>query len=256
MLLRNHIAYKFLTDEAFLMRLLFVVAKPEMERLEKNGVDGLDKQDLFTIGGLGGVLMPQDQKAYYITDTVHKALDLIKVGKLDWTIFNNQPDKKLTFIFGDSRLLRVNIRDISIDFFYLSGYKEDKLKYLQFYIDKKTGTASTEFRGLDDSALKLECYRLLCFMFFSKNEERVVKAGTSYGTRKQVDALSNDLPYPVTIVNTNWNITSIRTDGFNVSGHFRLQPCGVGFMDRKFVFIQPFKKKGYIRKATNLTHAA
>jgi len=134
---------------------------------------------------------------------------------------------------------------------YLGGAREDRLTYLQFFIDKNTGTASLEFRGLNDEDVKLETYRLLCFFFFSKNEERIVNAGKSYGTKKQHDALSNDLDVPVTIINSNWNVTSIRTDGFAVSGHFRLQPCGVRNEDRKMIFIEPFMKNGYIRKATN-----
>lgn len=236
-------------DENFLQRLLKVVMPKEMNRLKKVGTDGLEKDEILGIGTLGGVLLPENQKAYYITNTIHNLLSLIKIKNYDWSIFK-QIDKKYTFIFTQSRLLRVNFRDTSIDFFYLGGTTEDKLSYLQFYIDRKTGIASTEFRGLDDSAMKAECYRLLCFFFFSENDERIVNAGKSYGTRKQDDALSNDLNVPVTIVNSNWNITSIRTAGFNVSGHFRLQPCGPQFSDTKMIFIEPFKKHGYVRRAT------
>lgn len=249
MQLRNHIAYKFLMDDDFLNRLFRVIMPEEMRRLKEGGVNNLAKDEVLGIGTYGSILLPKNQKAYYITNTVHNLLGLIKVKNLDWNIFN-QVDKKYTFIFTQSRLLRVNFRDTSIDFFYLGGTNEDKLSYLQFFIDRKTGIASTELRGLDDTAMKLESYRLLCFFFFSQNEERIVSPGKSYGTRKQDDALSNDLNVPVTIVNSNWNITSIRTEGFNVSGHFRLQPCGPQFSDIKMIFIEPFKKNGYVRRAT------
>jgi hypothetical protein len=92
-------------------------------------------------------------------------------------------------------------------------------------------------------------YSLLCFFYLSENEEIVVNGGKSYGTRKQADALSNDSNVPVTIINSRWNITSIRTEGFGVRGHFRLQPCGPGLQDTKMIFINPFEKHGYVRKA-------
>ena len=82
-------------------------------------------------------------------------------------------------------------------------------------------------------------------MYLSENEEMTIPAGAKYGTRKS-GKIINSLPFPVTTVTSKWNITSIRTDGFEVSGHLRLQPTNAG---TKMIFIAPFMKHGYKRTA-------
>jgi hypothetical protein len=47
----------------------------------------------------------------------------------------------------------------------------------------------------------------------------------------------------------SWYTTIIRNEGFNVRGHFRLQPCGKGKQDKKLIYIHEFRKHGYIRRA-------
>lgn len=46
-----------------------------------------------------------------------------------------------------------------------------------------------------------------------------------------------------------WYTTIIRTEGFSVRGHFRLQPCGKGKQDKKLIYIHEFQKHGYVRRA-------
>lgn len=58
--------------------------------------------------------------------------------------------------------------------------------------------------------------------------------------------------------NSNLNITfcdtlwkqRINTDGFKVRGHFRLQPCGTDWKEKKLIWIEEFQKHGYNRRAT------
>ena len=40
---------------------------------------------------------------------------------------------------------------------------------------------------------------------------------------------------------------SIRTESFKVTGHWRFQPCGVGMLERKLIWIDTFEKSGYVR---------
>ena len=51
-----------------------------------------------------------NQKAFYITDTILHKIDMLKVkpkgGHFDWSIFNNLPDQKKTFIYSDNSLIR------------------------------------------------------------------------------------------------------------------------------------------------------
>lgn len=85
-------------------------------------------------------------------------------------------------------------------------------------------------------------------MFLSENEEVILMPNQKSGTKKS-GKIINQLKVPLTIVDSKWNITSINNTGFDVSGHFRLQPYGVGMQETKMIFIEPFRKNGYVRKA-------
>lgn len=261
MQLRNHIANRFLTDAKFLYEIVKSLMPEEFEKMLRNEVNEDEAQRLHVLFGL---ISNDQQKAYYITNTVVDKLDMLKVSTrnwvYDWTVFKNIAGCKLTFIFKDNSLLRVWIHDHVIQFFkcsYKYYSKEDQLKHkvpgevllTQLYIDRDTGELADNFFQVGSKDMEDTFYKLLCFFFLSENEEIIVNPGKSYGTKKQHDALSNDTNLPVTIINSCWNITSIRTEGFDVRGHFRLQPCGPGLSDTKMIFIQPFKKEGYVRKA-------
>lgn len=59
----------------------------------------------------------------------------------------------------------------------------------------------------------------------------------------------NQSDYSFEIMDSTWFTTLVKSDAFKVRGHFRLQPCGEAFKDRKLVWIKDFKKEGYTRKA-------
>lgn len=59
----------------------------------------------------------------------------------------------------------------------------------------------------------------------------------------------NETDHSIEIMDSTWFVTLVRSEEFKVRGHFRLQPCGEAFKDRKLVWIKDFKKEGYIRKA-------
>lgn len=228
------------------------------------GIGKGSEEDKDYLATLYHVISMHNQKAYYITDTVLDKLDMLKVSKkdgvYDWTVFKNVPDSKLTFIFRNNRLLRVlitheTIRFCHLEYTYYSA--ADKLKYrtpgtaywINFWVDRTTGYQCDHFNSVDvKGAIETMVYHLLCFFYLSENTEIIVNPGKSYGTKKQPDALCNDVNVPVTIVNSNWNITSIRTEGFDVRGHFRLQPYPSENCTR-MIFIEPFQKHGYVRKA-------
>lgn len=263
MQLRNHIAYRFLTDDHLAHELMEHAYYSEYHRM---GDDKGNEEDEGKIRSLYEVISFHHQKAYYITNTVIDKLELLKVsrkdGLYDYTIFNNVADSKLTFIFKNNSLLRMHICDDMISFCYLKyDYytAEEKLLHkvpgsilsVYFYVNRITGERCDHFAHKDVQGIEKMVYHLLCFFFLSENTEQVVAAGKSYGTKKQQDALSNDTNVPVTIVNSCWNVTSIRLEGFNVSGHFRLQPYP-SLNCTKMIFIEPYGKLGYVRKATNL----
>ncbi len=262
MQLRNHIAYRFLTDDNLAHEVLETSYPGEYYRV---GKDQGSESDIEKLRSYYEVIGLQNQKAYYITDSVINKLDLLKVsrkdGLYDYTVFKNINDCKITFIFKDNALLRMHIAGDIICFCHIhyTYYNKEEQKihksqgnsyWVNFFVNRITGEQCDHFNHIDVKTIERFVYHLLCFFFLSENTEIVVNAGKSYGTKKQPDALCNDADVPITIVNSNWNVTSIRTEGFDVSGHFRLQPCGINNSERKMIFIEPFVKHGYVRRST------
>lgn len=88
---------------------------------------------------------------------------------------------------------------------------------------------------------------LLLFMRYCEVETKIVAA------KRKADHVGqkyiNETNQPIEIVDSTWFTTIIRSEGFGVKGHFRLQPYGPALTQRKLIYIAPFEKKGYTRRA-------
>lgn len=87
----------------------------------------------------------------------------------------------------------------------------------------------------------------ICFMKYCETETKIIKPngrehhiGTKY---------VNETKSKIEIVDSTWFTTIVRSEGFNVRGHFRFQPFGAGLADRKLIWIDGFEKSGYTRTA-------
>lgn len=78
----------------------------------------------------------------------------------------------------------------------------------------------------------------------------VVPPKSSVGTIMKNNQVKNTTKIKMYRIDSTWNTTTISVGGFKVSGHFRLQRCGVNFSMVKLIFIEPFMKNHYIRKST------
>jgi hypothetical protein len=89
------------------------------------------------------------------------------------------------------------------------------------------------------------------FIFFdyAEIEEKIVKAGTKSKGISKKSGDTNLSNFDVKRIDSMYFTRIIREEGFSVSGHFRLQPCGEGLRDRKLIYINPFEKNGYTRRA-------
>jgi len=63
----------------------------------------------------------------------------------------------------------------------------------------------------------------------------------SYGTKKE-GKIKNETNKRFILVNTNWNVETISLCDVHVRGHWRLQPCGVGRSQYKYIFIDSYDK--------------
>lgn len=60
----------------------------------------------------------------------------------------------------------------------------------------------------------------------------------------------NDTQIPFTYLDSKWFTELVKSDGFSVSGHFRLQPVKKdGKWTKELIWINPFEKTGYTSKA-------
>jgi hypothetical protein len=182
----------------------------------------------------------------------------------DWTVFNTvkslmsrDMSSKFTYILPTNECIRLVCSNgyLGLCHFNFGKLTKDEirmnygnLKWCFFWINIETGHLCENWEGRDVQGIEGFVFKLMCFIYLSDNEEVIVPAGQRHGTKKS-GKIINSLPTPITIVTSKWNVTSIRTEGFDVSGHFRLQPYTTG---TRMIFIQPFRKHGYVRRAKSL----
>lgn len=91
---------------------------------------------------------------------------------------------------------------------------------------------------------------VVLFKRFAPVETKEFFAGqkTKYEGHKCI----NETKYNITYLDSKWFTNIVRSAGFGVKGHFRLQPCGVGMKDRRLIWIEAFEKTGYTAPARKL----
>lgn len=265
----NHIARRFLTDET-LMYEYAELMHSEMVRQIKLGrtLDSFEETERLKLATLFDLLGTEPHPVYLITETVHDKLDMLKVKKdvngwYDWTCFSEIQEGKKTFVLYPvpewdlGRALRIKVLHDTIEFVHVHAKKDTdndemcKSGMTFFFINRLDNSHAEHCHHKDVKTIYEFVYKLLCFVFLSENEYEEIPAGASRGTKK-TEKIKNDFPVPLIVINSKWNVTSVRTEGFNVSGHFALRRCGVGRTASKMVYIQPFRKHGYTRTAKQL----
>lgn len=274
---KNHIGYRFLTDPDFMMEGIECSA-PDVYKKLLSGVQisDLTEDEAARLKAYGHLLYTDKTKAFFVTSTVSDKLDMLKVKKnptYDWTVFDCiKQGTDYTFMFDEhlakgignksewqSGCLRV-VRgaDNGLGFMHVCFHLDEGSKlhgqalFTYYYVNIKTGEQCSDFytnKNVQD--LEELTYKMLCFIFLSENEFVEIAPGRSNGATKKQGKIVNDLSVPITIINSKWNVTSIRTEGFSVSGHFKLVWTGEGRKVSKMVFVQPYEKNGYVRKAAN-----
>lgn len=106
--------------------------------------------------------------------------------------------------------------------------------------------------NIDDITIVADIFSLVLFMKYCDLEVKEIKAGKKdihVGTKYM-----NESPYNIQILDSTWFTTIVRSEGFHVRGHFRMQPYGPNMSQRKLIWISDFDKEGYTRKAKVLEH--
>lgn len=243
MKIKNHIAYLFLSNNN--------MAHAILRQLCPNPQTEVEEKMAQTTWNL---VSTHSRMIYYITDTVMKNLDLLKVrvnkdGGLDWSVFQGRiEDGKYTYILPDNRVVRVMAYSGTRLGVCLITGGAISWRFTTAFLDRASGMKSKNWvKGSEIWAAEDILYRLLCFLYLSENEYVEVGAGEKHGTRKS-GKIINDLPFPVTMVTSKWNVTYVRTEGFAVSGHFRLW-LRKATSQYELIFIKPHTRSGYIRRS-------
>ncbi len=256
MVIKNHIAYRLLTDSNLWMEMV--------ESQYPNIYELSDKKDIPEgAASLYHCLNNDNNKPYLVSNSVIENLDMLKINKKDehynWQVFKGLKNQKVTFIFNDNSCLRMLVSDDTIWFCHIkftfekSSDNDGKMYWVMFYFDRESGELCDHFNHKDVLDMEEYIYKFLCFFYLTNNSEEIIPAGVVYGTRKS-GKIKNDFNFPLVLVNSRWNTTTIRTEQFGVRGHFRIQPRGVGRQDYEVIFIEPYTKDGYIRKAQSDLH--
>lgn len=97
-----------------------------------------------------------------------------------------------------------------------------------------------------------DIFTMILFMRYCEIETKEIKA-ESKGHHVNCKYV-NETKQNIEVLDSTWFTTIIRSGAFKVGGHFRLQACGTGMKDRKLIWIAPFEKEGYTRKAKMLNN--
>lgn len=87
----------------------------------------------------------------------------------------------------------------------------------------------------------------ICFIKHVELETKVIqpqKKDFHIGTK-----YVNETKKKIEVLDSTWFTTIVRSEGFDVRGHFRFQVSGKGRSERKLVWVNGFEKTGYTRKA-------
>ncbi len=110
--------------------------------------------------------------------------------------------------------------------------------------------------GKTGAALITAMRNFILFCHFADVDVKFVARPGSREARRQSgdkDAYVNDTHLNVRHLTAHYYTTICRDESFGVRGHFRMQPFGTGRSERKLIYISPFTKNGYHRRAELLT---
>lgn len=200
-------------------------------------------------------VLPNGVRRLLFSEKVIEQFSKVKVdANFDYRLLQSLPNRKDTYITGKTKCVRYMKEGnliTGIIFDIRKKFEEDFLVWTGFGIDCITGQlhyASEEMKQDDFAFFVNEFLKPLIYTELSAVETRVIENNTSYGTKKN-GKVRNESGIRITLVDTSWNVESIRITGFMVNGHYRLQRCGKNWSGVILKWIEAFEKKGYVRKA-------
>ncbi len=190
--------------------------------------------------------------AYYVSSFVLDHITKIEVVSKLFK-FVEKLDRDTGTLLLPNRGTLAEWRNISYKLYYVDSALflawKDGVNYYHSRVfvkhgDKETGIA---FSVDVDKLGQAQGYLLLSVLLFKQFVELEDFVITPRKRRLKVsgEKYLNDSAYRVHVLDSRWFRNIIRTEGFSVSGHFRLQPYGKGKNQHRLTWIAPYTKKGY-----------
>ncbi len=196
---------------------------------------------------LGDWIVGGKAKYFLITNGVCNPSMKVNVGATFTTrSIKNMQLGRHVYLLGKDKVCFFNVETERINGFY---FDESKSYLFYFYYNLMAEEYGTVF---GDEDVFMEITRLLVFINLGDIEVVEIEGRKRTGSKKSGDKIVNASDFKVHIVDSSWNKLIVRTDGFAVQGHFRMQPCGPGNKDRKLIWINAFEKNGYVRRPKNI----
>ncbi len=189
------------------------------------------------------IINDTDSSYYLICDSVYSCAELIKINdNFTGRTIKDIKLGKYTYLLGKNRMIRFICVVGAINGYY---YDDKEQKAFEWGIEMENGGY---FFPPEYDKEFTDIMRILTFVELGDIEVKILEAGKNNGKSKNDGKIHNSSPKTVYVVDSSWNQIIIRTEGFAVRGHFKLQPCGVNSADRKLIWIAAFEKLGYKRR--------
>ena len=193
---------------------------------------------------------------YYITKAAQRLIDRINVGKADYSIFGKIGNINIAIAIADLDygIVHCRIQDGILSTLMMRINSDYHLSYDLVRVNSESGEWRHAIGVVDnwneeqEAKFRDKIMKVLIYLFLSDVIVQMIPIGRSNGQPKKQGKIINDSSQPVKVVTSKWNTLTVRTGGFEVGGHFRLQPFGIDRKEVRLVYIKPYKKKGYTRR--------
>jgi hypothetical protein len=136
---------------------------------------------------------------------------------------------------------------------YIDSAKHNINQFM--YISKAMGVQNIEAEIKEWISYRASCVLMDCmFKKYAEVETKIIKSNTKekIGNEKHFNGTKLDLLY----LDSKWFTNLVKSDGFKVRGHFRLQPKKhKGEWTKELIWINDFEKLGYTAPARKLSQS-
>lgn len=220
----------------------------QVDNIMAGGGSGMSRQEAeaYVDEKFGGIL-DQRGKPFLMRRSAMEVVGRIRIdGNFHPRIFDKFSDGFKGSVIVDDHNMYMFWRDSGLMRGMHVALSGPRLDYHTFGLGIEDGAYTSNYEEVKES---FDTYlRLVTFLFFAEIQTVELRPGGKVGT-VHTERWKNETKSAFTIVDTSWNKRYVSSGGFDVSGHFRLQPYGAGRMDRRLIFIEEYRKDGYVRGA-------